>query len=72
MKIYGGPSIRNSIMMSNQARGFKHISLNSTRPLKSLIGWIEFQLVSGRLESSGYTPPNQIILMLGLNLMCLK
>ena len=56
--LWWGPSIRNSIMMSNQARGFKHISLNSTRPLKSLIGWIEFQLVSGRLESSGYTPPN--------------
>ena len=56
--LWWGPSIRNSIMMSNHARGFKHISLNSTRPLKSFIGWFEFQLVSGRLESSGYTPPN--------------
>tara|TARA_X000000950_G_C13921180_1_gene663485 strand:- start:2212 stop:3897 length:1686 start_codon:yes stop_codon:yes gene_type:complete len=56
--LWWGPSIRNSIMMSNHARGFKHITLNSYKPLKSAIGWFEFQLVSGRLESSKYTPPN--------------
>jgi len=56
--LWWGPSIRNSIMMSNHARGFKHITFNSTRPIKSFMGWFEFQLVSGRLEASGYTPPN--------------
>jgi hypothetical protein len=54
--IWWGPSIRNSIMMSNQARGFKHITFNTTKPLKTKIGNFEWQVISGRLESSGYLP----------------
>ena len=45
-------------MMSNHARGFKHITFNSIKPVKTKIGNFEWQLVSGRLESSGFTPPN--------------
>ena len=56
--LWWGPSIRNSIMMSNHAQGFNHITLNTTKPIKTLIGNFEFQIVSGRLESSGYNPPN--------------
>ena len=66
--LWWGPSIRNSIMMSNHARGFKHITLNSSRPLKSFMGWFEFQLVTGRLESSGYTPPNSDFIYAGTKL----
>jgi len=43
-------------MMSNHARGFKHITFNTTKPLKTKIGNFEWQVVSGRLESSGYLP----------------
>ena len=56
--IWWGPSIRNSIMMSNHARGFKHITFNTTKPLKTKIGNFEWQVITGRLESSGHTPPN--------------
>lgn len=56
--IWWGPSLRNSIMMSNHARGFKHITFNTTKPLKTKIGNFEYQLISGRLESSGFKPPN--------------
>ena len=56
--IWWGPSIRNSIMMSNHARGFKHVTFNTTKPLKTKIGNFEWQIISGRLESSGFTPPN--------------
>ena len=56
--IWWGPSIRNSIMMSNHATGFKHITFNTTKPLKTKIGNFEWQVVSGRLESSGFNPPN--------------
>ena len=56
--IWWGPSIRNSIMMSNHARGFKHITFNTTKPLKTKIGNFEWQVISGRLEASGFTPPN--------------
>ena len=55
--LWWGPSIRNSIMMSNHAQGFKHISLNTTQPLISIIGNFEFQFVTGRLENSRYLPP---------------
>ncbi len=54
--IWWGPSIRNSIMMSNHARGFKHVTFNTTKPLQTKIGNFELQVVSGRLESSGYLP----------------
>ena len=56
--LWWGPSIRNSIMMSNHAQGFKHITFNTNKPIKTKIGNFEWQLITGRLESSGYTPPN--------------
>lgn len=55
--IWWGPSTRNSIMMSNNAKGFKHLSFNSNKPLKTFIGDFEWQIIWGRLESSGFTPP---------------
>ena len=55
--IWWGPSIRNSVMMSNHAQGFKHITFNTIKPLNTFIGAFEFQLLSGRLERSGFTPP---------------
>ena len=56
--IWWGPSIRNSIMMSNHARGFKHLTFNTIKPIKTKIGNFEWQLISGKLESSGFNPPN--------------
>tara|TARA_Y100000768_G_scaffold388744_1_gene386735 strand:+ start:4287 stop:5969 length:1683 start_codon:yes stop_codon:yes gene_type:complete len=56
--LWWGPSIRNSIMMSNHAEGFKHITFNTTEPIKTFIGNFEWQIITGRLESSGFTPPN--------------
>jgi hypothetical protein len=56
--IWWGPSVRNSIMMSNHARGFKHITFNTTKPLKTKIGNFEWQVITGRLEASGFDPPN--------------
>ena len=56
--IWWGPSIRNSIMMSNNARGFKHITFNTMKPIKSPVGDFEWQVVTGRLEESGFTPPS--------------
>ena len=66
--IWWGPSIRNSIMMSNHARGFKHVTFNSTKPLKTKIGNFEWQIISGRLESSGYLPANSDFQYAGTNI----
>tara|TARA_Y100000768_G_scaffold379119_1_gene354419 strand:- start:684 stop:2372 length:1689 start_codon:yes stop_codon:yes gene_type:complete len=56
--IWWGPSIRNSIMMSNHAQGFRHLTFNTIKPIKTFLGNFEWQLISGRLESSGFNPPN--------------
>ena len=56
--LWWGPSFRNSIMMSNHAEGFKHITFNTIEPIKTFIGNFEWQIITGRLESSGFTPPN--------------
>ena len=56
--IWWGPSIRNGVMMSNNAQGFNHITLNTRRPIKTAIGNFEFQLVTGRLEPSDFDPPS--------------
>ena len=56
--LWWGPSKRNSIMMSNHAQSFPHVSFNSVKPVKTILGNIEWQLISGKLESSGFYPPN--------------
>lgn len=56
--LWWGPSKRNSIMMSNHASGFKHLTFNSNRPINTFFGNFEFQLISARLESSGFLPPD--------------
>lgn len=55
--IQWGPGKRNSLVMSNNARGFKHLTFNSSRPVKTPIGSFEWQLIGAKLENSGYTPP---------------
>lgn len=52
--LWWGPGIRNSLLMSNSAPGFKHITLNTIKPIKTAIGSFEAQLIAGRLENSGY------------------
>jgi hypothetical protein len=52
--IWWGPGIRNSLILSNNAPGFKHITLNSVRPIKTYIGSFEFQAIAGHLEESGF------------------
>ncbi|KQN34077.1 hypothetical protein ASE92_15735 [Pedobacter sp. Leaf41] len=54
--IWWGPGLRNSLMMSNNASGFKHVTLNTVRPVKTYIGSFEGQIIGGRLESSGFSP----------------
>ena len=55
--IWWGPAIRNSLMMSNNAKGFPHVTFNTQRPIKTAIGSFEGQVITARLEGSGFTPP---------------
>lgn len=51
--LWWGPGVRNSLLMSNTASGFKHLTLNTTRPVNTPIGSFETQIIAGRLEHSG-------------------
>lgn len=50
--LWWGPGRRNALIMGNSARGFKHISLNTDKPVITPIGLFEGQIISGRLENS--------------------
>lgn len=62
--LWWGPGMRNSLLMSNTAPGFKHLTLNTTKPINTPIGSFEGQLIAGRLDGSGYGPlePNKTYL----------
>jgi hypothetical protein len=55
--LWWGPGKKNSLLMSNNAPGFLHYTINTTRPVKTIIGDFEGQFIIGRLKSSGYAPP---------------
>lgn len=54
--IWWGPGQRNSIMMTNNASGFKHLTLNTVKPIKTFIGSFEAQIIAGKLQDSGIDP----------------
>ncbi|TXJ25001.1 MAG: hypothetical protein E6Q24_15785 [Chitinophagaceae bacterium] len=56
--LWWGPGIRNSLLMSNSAPGFAHITFNSNAPITSPIGYFEWQVISGKLKGSGILPPD--------------
>jgi hypothetical protein len=51
--LWWGPGIRSSLLMSNNAPGFKHVTLNTTRPVNTPIGSFETQIIGGKLDGSG-------------------
>lgn len=54
--LWWGPGIRNSLILSDNAPGFKHLTINTVRPVKTSIGYFEWQIIFGRLDGSGYPP----------------
>ena len=54
--IWWGPGQWNSLIFSNNAPGFPHISLNTIKPKKTFLGSFEGQVLIGRLESSNQAP----------------
>jgi len=56
--LWWGPGVRSSLLMSNNASGFAHFTLNTIRPIKTYIGSFEAQIIGGRLEQSGIPVPD--------------
>lgn len=54
--LWWGPALRNSLLMSNNAPGFAHLTLNTIKPINTKFGSLEGQIIAGRLKGSGYAP----------------
>jgi len=65
--LWWGPGIRSSLLMSNNASGFKHLTLNTTRPINTPIGSFETQIIAGRLEDSGVPTIQRVAVKKGPN-----
>ncbi|MDB4921108.1 capsule assembly Wzi family protein [Mucilaginibacter sp.] len=70
--IWWGPGIRNSLILSNNAPGFKHITLNTVRPINTYIGSFEGQIIAGHLDASGFNPLETTTLSNGKSLLISK
>ncbi|MDB5112742.1 MAG: hypothetical protein JWR67_3856, partial [Mucilaginibacter sp.] len=70
--VWWGPGIRNALILSDNAPGFKHLTLNTVRPIKTYIGSFEGQILAGRLDGSGYSPLPVTSLPDGTNLFIQK
>ena len=55
--IWWGAGVKNSIIMSNNAPGFGHFTINSNKPIKTRSGTLEFQMVGAKLKHSGFKYP---------------
>ncbi|HAS58976.1 MAG TPA: hypothetical protein DEQ87_12185 [Algoriphagus sp.] len=54
--IWWGPGQFNALTFSNNAQGFPHFTINTTKPANTFLGNIELQMIMGRLENSGFAP----------------
>ena len=66
--LWWGPGLRNSLVMTNSAPGFLHLTLNTRKPIETKIGSFEGQIIAGQLENSGFTPPDTTYLYQGTTL----
>jgi len=54
--VWWGPGIQNALILSDNAPGFTHITLNTVRSIKTYIGYFEGQILAGRLNGTGLSP----------------
>ena len=54
--LWWGPGMRNSLLMSNTGKGFKHLTIHTNRPVRTPIGFFEAQVIAGKLLGSGFSP----------------
>jgi len=53
--LWWGPGMQNALLMTNNAPGFNHFTLNTVKPIRTPIGSFEWQIICGRLDSSEYS-----------------
>lgn len=66
--LWWGPGLRNSLIMTNSAPGFLHLTFNTRKPIETKIGSFEGQIIAGQLANSEFTPPDSSFLYQGTTL----
>jgi hypothetical protein len=54
--LWWGPGIQNALVLTNNAAGFNHITINTTKPVNFFLGYFEAQIIAGRLNDSQFPP----------------
>ncbi len=57
--LWWGPGRFNALIMSNNAEGFVHTTIHTTKPIETAWGNFEGQLISGKLQNSTILPPDR-------------
>jgi hypothetical protein len=52
--IWWGPGQFSGLMMTNNPSGFLHLSFNTNKPIKTVFGKFEWQLIAGRATTNDY------------------
>jgi hypothetical protein len=60
--LWWGPGIRNSLVLTNNAPGFLHLTINSRKPIPTRWGNMEFQVVMGRLRNASTEAPDNALM----------
>jgi hypothetical protein len=66
--LWWGPGIRNSLLMTNSAAGFNHLTLNTIKPIRTPIGSFEGQIIGGRLDPSNFFGADTNLVINGVKL----
>lgn len=57
--LWWGPAKRSSLILSNNAPGFAHLTVNTRKPVETAIGHFEGQVIAGHLNSTNFALPHQ-------------
>ncbi len=60
--LWWGPGRKNSLVLTNNAAGFKHAYFQTNKPIKTRIGNFEAKLILGILEPTLFTHPDDSIM----------
>ena len=54
--LWWGPGYYQSLLLTNNAAGFLHLTYQSRQPLHTKMGLLEWQVIAGKLKNSGIEP----------------
>lgn len=60
-----GPGYRNTLILSNNAGGFPHLSIANKKPIQTKVGAFNYELIWGQLRNNNFSPPHSYLTFRG-------